>query len=126
MLSTQEILRRLRTLREKKVLKQDQLAGRLGIDRTTYARKEKGYIPITTDEWVRISAAMDTDIAYFFNSSGDGAKASPDEEKAIVLVKTLNSLSFEERSAIIAGLRHILKVAGKKKVRDALEKFMQY
>jgi transcriptional regulator with XRE-family HTH domain len=47
MLSKKEILKRLKVLREEKRLRQGHLARRLGIDRSTFTKKENGTVPIT-------------------------------------------------------------------------------
>lgn len=69
MLTTKKVLKRLKALREKRSLLQEQVARCLGIDRTTYVRKEKGLIPITTDEWLQLAVTMKEDPAFFFSAS---------------------------------------------------------
>ncbi|MBE7413886.1 MAG: helix-turn-helix transcriptional regulator [Deltaproteobacteria bacterium] len=68
--STGDILARLRELREELVLRQEHLAARLGVDRSTYVRKELGAIPITTDEWLKLAKALGRDPSFFFSASG--------------------------------------------------------
>lgn len=62
------ILERLHTLRKKCNLRQEDVATRLGIARTTYVRKEKGIIPINTEEWIKLSKIFNVDIVCFFNN----------------------------------------------------------
>ena len=69
-----EVLERLRALREELALNQDYLAKRVGVDRTTYVRKERGVIPITTEEWIKLAAAMDREPSYFF-AGGRGCQS---------------------------------------------------
>ena len=121
MSSTKEILKRLKALREDLGLRQDQLAAKLGVDRSTYARKEQGAIPITTDEWLRIAVALDEDVVEFFRHDGDGGGSKPsDDGKALLRLYT--SLNMEERHSLAATLRLILKGIKRKKVRDALSR----
>lgn len=75
-----EILDRLRVVREAKMLSQDDLARRLGIDRTTYVRKENGRIPVTTEEWLKISRIIEEDVEFFFQ----GPAAAPRMAMAMV------------------------------------------
>lgn len=119
MSSTKKILRRLRTTRESRGLRQDQLAARLDVDRSTYARKETGAIPITTEEWLRIAKALDEEVAEFFHVDGTNADKGPsDGERA--LLKLYSSLTEEERGYLSASLRLVLKGINRKKVREAL------
>ncbi|MEK7880949.1 MAG: helix-turn-helix transcriptional regulator [Deltaproteobacteria bacterium] len=128
MLSTKDILKRLRTVREEKLLSQECLAKRLNIDRTTYIRKEKGHIPITTEEWIKLAAAMDKEPSYFFDSgrerprgtrskSGSGEAVEKPERLVITLWRTLNT---EEKRDFTACLRLIFRAVRKKKVQGAL------
>ena len=129
MLSTKDILKRLRTVREEKLLSQECLAKRLNIDRTTYIRKEKGHIPITTEEWIKLAAAMDKEPSYFFDSgrerprgtrskSWSGEAVEKPERLVITLWRTLNT---EEKRDFTACLRLIFRGVRKKKVQGTLE-----
>ncbi|MBI5598779.1 MAG: helix-turn-helix domain-containing protein [Deltaproteobacteria bacterium] len=121
MLSTKDILKRLRALREEKYLKQEFLARQLGIDRTTYIRKEKGRIPITTDEWLRLAQAMGRDLTYFFLSDNAPAANGVTEGSEELLVRLYRSLSIEEKQDLISCLRLILKGVKRKGVRDTID-----
>src|SRR3989337_854044 len=121
MLSTKDILKRLRTVREEKLLSQVQLAGRLDIDRTTYIRKEKGHIPITTEEWIKIAAAMDKEPSYFFDSGRERPRKSEAAEEPERLVLALwMTLNAEEKRDFTAFLRLIFRGGKKKKVQGTL------
>jgi len=109
MLSKKEILGRLRMLREEKSLLQEHVARSLGIDRTTYVRKEKGRIPITTEEWLKLAQAMQADPAYFFSIPKPvekDCKAAFDEDDMLRLFRSLNR---EERSKFICGIREAIR-----------------
>jgi transcriptional regulator with XRE-family HTH domain len=120
MLDTKEILRRLRVLREEKCLRQEYLARRLGIDRTTYARKEKGSIPLTTEEWLKLARAMDEEMEYFFTSS-----VSDIEARERLLLKLYRSLSLSEQRDLLATMHLILKGIGRKRVQDTLNRLLK-
>ncbi len=125
MLSTGEVLHKLRSLREAKDLKQEHVAKRLGIDRTTYIRKEKGHIPITTTEWLRIADVMKTNADYFFqgkarqNKSQGSGKGCVDKNEELLL-RIYNGLSAEEKKDFVASIRILLKGINRKKVQEAL------
>lgn len=119
-LTTKEILERLKQLREEQALRQEALARYLGIDRTTYVRKERGDIPITTDEWLKISRAMDKDPSYFFSFRGniiENSTPCPED----LLLKLYRSLKKKEQDDFVCGVHLMLKHIRRKTVRDTLE-----
>ncbi len=122
MSKTKKILARLRELREAKGFRQGYIATRLGIDRTTYVRKELGLIPITTGEWVKLAEFMNVEGADFFFSA-----ASPCQPELVTKEKSLidiyRSLRIEEKKDFLAVITVMLKGIKRKKVRAALEKF---
>ncbi len=61
-----EILDRLKSLRKTRGIRQGEIAKELGVDRSTYVRKEQGEIPIITEEWLKIAKMLDVNPAYFF------------------------------------------------------------
>src|SRR3990172_5209755 len=121
MLSTKDILKRLRTVREEKLLSQECLARRLNIDRTTYIRKEKGHIPITTEEWMKLAAAMDKEPSFFFYSGRERLRKGEAVEKPERLVLALwRTLNAEEKRDFAACLRLIFRGVRRKKVQGTL------
>ncbi len=118
--NTRVILGRLRALREEKELRQGYIARRLGIDRTTYLRKELGLIPITTKEWLMLAVAMNEDPCYFFRIPPE--HADPARIAELALIELYRSLSRKEKKEIISGIRLILKGIRRKLVREALER----
>lgn len=119
MLTTKEILNRLRALREEKELRQDYVARRLGIDRTTYVRKEKGAIPITTDEWLKLGDTMEKDPEYFFTQQLPYSD-TPEAVRERLLIKLYRSLTVTQKEEFICGVHIMLKSIKKKAVRDTL------
>lgn len=64
-----EMLDRLEALRKERKFKEEYVAGQLGIDRAEYAGKEKGAIPITVKEWLKISDIMEVKLLYFLKDN---------------------------------------------------------
>ena len=60
-----EMLARLKALRKDRNLKEEHLAHELGIDTDTYIGKEKGAVPFTVKEWLRVSIVMNVKLSYF-------------------------------------------------------------
>jgi len=121
MLNTKEILARLKNLREEKSLNQEFMAHTIGVDRTTYVRKERGAIPITTEEWLKIARATGKPPSFFFSSNGSGAQRLDTWSKERLLVRLYRSLDTQEKKELIGALNLILKGVGKSAVKDALK-----
>ncbi|HHL40399.1 MAG TPA: XRE family transcriptional regulator [Deltaproteobacteria bacterium] len=122
MIDTKDILSRLRELRKDKSIKQEYLARQLGIDRTTYVRKEKGHIPITTEEWLILAEAMDQDLAYFFTRNGKGEGTFKTER---LIGEIYRRMSEDERSELIGFVRLILKVMERREVREIITEILK-
>lgn len=122
MLTTKDILERLKRLREEKDLRQEHMARYLGIDRTTYVRKERGSIPITTDEWIKLAEAMEKDPSYFFRCSMSADKDPSIEDREALLLKLYRALTPEERDDFVCGIHLMLKGIRRKTVRETVER----
>ena len=112
------ILDRLRNLRIKKGLRQDQVAKVLGVSRTTYVRKEQGSIPITTEEWVRLADSLGKEPGYFFSLLSE-------DEKETLILKLYRALTPEERSDFLCAVDLVLKRVARKNIVQALEKLKE-
>ncbi|MDH4227552.1 MAG: helix-turn-helix domain-containing protein [Deltaproteobacteria bacterium] len=119
MLSTHDILCRLREVREERRLKQDSVAKNIGVDRTTYIRKEQGVIPITTEEWLRLAKTMRHEPSYFFGGNGNSGIADSLEIKLLELYRTLEN---DEKADLISCIHLVLKGIKRKTTRDALKR----
>jgi len=113
-----EVLERLRSLRRELDLRQDYLAERVGVDRTTYVRKERGAIPITTEEWVKLAAAMDREPSYFF-AVDKTAKPGPGSKEALLL-RLYRSLRPAEQEDLLCAVYLKCRSIRRKAVRDTL------
>ncbi len=123
MISIVEILDRLRVARKNCKMKQEDLAQKLNLERTTYVRKEKGTIPIITEEWIAISEALDTDLSYFFNKRGEATDIEISSTGEKSLLKLYRSLNSEERQNLRSGIRLLCAGINTNKVQDILRAF---
>ena len=57
---TTEVLERIKKRREELKISQDAIASDIGIERSTYTRKEKGIVPLTLEEFFKIVKALNT------------------------------------------------------------------
>ncbi len=123
MITTPEILERLKCVREAAELSQNEVASELRLNRTTYARKEKGDIPITTDEWLALSKILKKDLLFFFlnNLSVRSGVFPPPEREERTLLTLYRSLDAEEKRDLIHSIRLLLKRVNRKKVRQSLD-----
>jgi len=120
-LTTIDILGRLKTLRKEMALRQESLAERLGVDRSTYIRKERGAIPITTDEWLKLAKALERDPSYFFLCSpkpGSAEAGLAGRER--LLLKLYRSLRVNEQDDMISAVYLKLRSIRRKAVQDTL------
>lgn len=88
MVSMAVILENLRMVRKTKGVKQSVLADALGCDSANYSRKERGQIPITTEEWFKISTILNEPIGSFFTQGQTN------------LAKVPETYSYEEQNYI--------------------------
>lgn len=120
MLTNTDILKRLKTLREEKDLRQEYIARRLGLDRTTYVRKENGAIPITTDEWLKIAQAMEKDPSYFFSKLDAFCELDRDLKEQLIQ-KLYRALKKKEQEEFISHVCRALKDIRRPAVQEILE-----
>lgn len=120
-ISTKDVLNRLKALREELSLRQDYLARRVGVDRTTYVRKEGGAIPITTDEWIKLADAMGREPAYFFGAGAGGSKAGMGGGREALLVRLYRSLRPTEQDDLVCAVYEGCRCIRRKSVRDTLK-----
>lgn len=103
------ILGRLRHTRKTCGMKQESIAAELGYGRTNYVKKEKGEIPITTDEWIKLASILNTPLDYFFRDSIETYLPTPKftTEETIYVQKLLAIL--RNTSALNSDLRENIK-----------------
>jgi transcriptional regulator with XRE-family HTH domain len=125
MINTRVILYRLKKAREEHGLRQDEMARCLDIDRTTYLRKEKGQIPISTEEWLIISEVLDKDPTHFFIDIDMSLEESPTELQEHLISKLYRALDEEERRDFLFTIRLILKGVENKEVSETLDNLIK-
>jgi DNA-binding XRE family transcriptional regulator len=125
MINTRIILLRLKKAREERGLRQDEMARCLDIERTTYLRKEKGQIPISTDEWLVISEVLDKDPVHFFIDSDMNLEESPTELQEHLIAKLYRALNEEDRRDFLFTIRLILKGIENKEVSETLDNLIK-
>lgn len=132
MKKTNLILKRLKDLRVKRDLPQDFMARGLKVDRTTYVRKEKGDIPITTEEWIKIASLLDVDVAMFFIFVDSSSKNDEDiiplnkaEKKEKDLLNFFRALSDIEKKDMIETINLTFKRITSKSIHKLLSKLIK-
>ncbi len=117
MTGLKKVLIRLKALREQNSLSQSALAKTLGINRSTYVRKELGYIPITTKEWIKLAVRMKVNPGYFFLRDGGSAEELGDG-RDMALLALFHSLKGVEQRDLLTLIIIAFKGIKRKKVRE--------
>jgi len=99
-------------------LSQSSVARHLGLNRTTYVRKERGQIPITTEEWLSLAAFMGVEPGYFF--SGIEEEAKEDAPSASYLLALYRSLRAAEQRDLVILITIAFKGIRRKKVQERI------
>jgi len=119
-----KVLMRLKALREQCSLSQSAVASRLGVNRTTYVRKEGGHIPITTEEWLKIAALLGVEPGYFFIVT----EKRPDEGAdayGVTLLALYRSLRAMEQRDLLTLIVIAFKGIRRKKVREKIARLRE-
>lgn len=123
--NTAVILENLRTIRKSKEIKQSVIAHELGCDSASYSRKERGQIPITTEEWVKIAAILNEPIASFFKEEHvDILKTPGAHEEDIYTSRLIRILRSGNRTAI-SGIKSIVDTVFKSLSPDYFVRVVQ-
>lgn len=118
--SVQKVLKRLKSLREELDLRQGYLAASVGVDRSTYVRKEGGSVPITTEEWIRIAGAMGADPSYFFSACDEKKPRMELAPRERLLVRLYRSLRPAEQDDLVSAVYFKCRHIRRKAVQDTL------
>jgi transcriptional regulator with XRE-family HTH domain len=124
MIDTKEVLGRLRALRTARRLKQEDVAERLGIDRTTYLRKEGGYIPLATEEWLSLASILGVEPLEFFLTPDSRMDETTITEKEKLLVRVYRLLNHENKRDLLFSIRLVLKGVEDKDLKDSLDRLV--
>jgi len=119
-----KVLMRLKALREQRSLSQCLVAQTLGTNRSTYVRKELGYIPITTEEWIKLAARMDVEPGYFFEAASAASEEyqnTPDT----ALLALYRSLRVMEQRDLLTLIVIAFKGINRKKVKENIARLRE-
>ncbi len=119
-----KVLMRLKTLREQRSLSQGAVARSLGINRTTYVRKEGGHIPITTGEWLKLADLMGVEPGYFFLLPGK-TEGEDGDVYGMTLLALYRSLRAMEQRDLLTLIVIAFKGIRRKKVREKIARLRE-
>ncbi len=103
-MNEQDILNRLRIIRTIKGTSQKMMAQAIGCNKNEYTQKEKGTIPVTTEEWLKIAKTLDVPVeSFFMNIPFDTV------EESKFLLYGFNRLTSRGRMIIMALLDALLR-----------------
>jgi len=119
-----KVLERLKSLRQRCSLSQDAAAKVLGINRTTYVRKEQGHIPITTEEWLKLAAFLGVEPGYFFVTS-EAAVPEGEDVCGRTLLALYRSLRSVEQRDMLTLIVIAFKGIRRKKVREKIARLRE-
>jgi len=119
MTGIKKVLTRLKTLREHNSFSQNVLAEVLGINRSTYVRKELGNIPITTEEWMKLARRMNVEPGYFFDTDEAAVEGTEDGHDRVLLA-LFRSLKLMEQKDLLTLVVIAFKGIKRKKVREKI------
>ena len=82
---------KLISIRKTKKITQKQIANLIGMEQTTYSRKERGISPITIAEWERIAKALEVSIEKIVEPNNNDTQSFFNEKalslQNVVLIK---------------------------------------
>lgn len=116
-----EILGRLKSLRVAKGLRQADMAGLIGVDRSTYVRKERGAIPISTEEWLLLSAALGRNVSLFFDGQGAHVRTERHLPDEMLFKRLLKALRPDEKRYFFHAVTQMFKGIRRKDVASILD-----
>ncbi len=119
-----KVLTRLKALREQCSLSQGAVARNLGINRTTYVRKEGGHIPITTEEWLKLAALLGVEPGYFFAAASRGPEEGADAY-GMTLLALYRSLRAMEQRDLLTLIVIAFKGIRRKNVREKIARLRE-
>ena len=82
---------KLISIRKTKKITQKQIANLIGMEQTTYSRKERGISPITIAEWERIAKALEVSVEKIVEPNNNNTQSFFNEKalslQNVVLIK---------------------------------------
>lgn len=106
-----KILGQIRLVRKQKGLTQESIATVIGVERSTYVRKESGAIPLTLGEFIKIAEFLEID---YNVSSGKLALVPKTHPEILQLVHMIESLSKDDKDFLIENTKKLIKFTKRK------------
>lgn len=97
------------------------MAEQIGVDRSTYVRKERGSIPISTEEWIILSDALGKQITHFLAEHGGPTGKDAQTTEETLLMRLLRALRPEEKRYFFHTVSMMFKGVRRKEVASAID-----
>ena len=99
-------------IRKTKKITQKQIANLIGMEQTTYSRKERGISPITIAEWERIAKALEVSVEKIVEPNNNNTQSFFNEKalslQNVVLIKKSYEKIIKAKDEQIALLKEML------------------
>ncbi len=103
---------KLISIRKTKKITQKQIANLIGMEQTTYSRKERGISPITIAEWERIAKALEVSVEKIVEPNNNNSQSFFNEKalslQNVVLIKKSYEKIIKAKDEQIALLKEML------------------
>ena len=103
---------KLISIRKIKKITQKQIANLIGMEQTTYSRKERGISPITIAEWERIAKALEVSVEKIVEPNNNNSQSFFNEKalslQNVVLIKKSYEKIIKAKDEQIALLKEML------------------
>lgn len=103
---------KLISIRKTKKITQKQIASLIGMEQTTYSRKERGISPITIAEWERIAKALEVSVEKIVEPNNNNTQSFFNEKalslQNVVLIKKSYEKIIKAKDEQIALLKEML------------------
>ena len=103
---------KLISIRKTKKITKKQIANLIGMEQTTYSRKERGISPITIAEWERIAKALEVSIEKIVEPNNNDTQSFFNEKalslQNVVLIKKSYEKIIKAKDEQIALLKEML------------------
>ena len=103
---------KLISIRKTKKITQKQIVNLIGMEQTTYSRKERGISPITIAEWERIAKALEVSIEKIVEPNNNNTQSFFNEKalslQNVILIKKSYEKIIKAKDEQIALLKEML------------------
>ena len=103
---------KLISIRKTKKITKKQIANLIGMEQTTYSRKERGISPITIAEWERIAKALEVSVEKIVEPNNNNTQSFFNEKalslQNVVLIKKSYEKIIKAKDEQIALLKEML------------------